>query len=172
MKMETKTVLIVLSTLIIGMIVGALITGAITRHRIGRFTSMREPGRLSTHVERIIDPDESQREVVREILRKHSERFLEIHSQFEGEMLALRDSLKKDLDPILTDEQKERLERAPKPPRHLRDHRPEQSKDHRPGVPPQPGQGPPEGGRMEDKRPDFPGPEGGQPPPPSGEEQP
>jgi hypothetical protein len=136
MKMETKTVLIVLGTLILGMIIGALISGAFARHRIRRFMSMGEPGRLEAHVERIIDPDESKREAVREILRKHSERFLEIHSQFEGEMLALRDSLRKDLDPILTDEQKERLERAPKPLKHLRDHRPGQWKDRRPGAPP------------------------------------
>jgi hypothetical protein len=150
--METKTVLIVLSTLIIGVIIGALITGAFARHRIGRFMAMRDPGRLSMHVERIIDPDESQREAVREILHKHSERFLEIHSRFEGEMLALRDSLKKDLAPILTDEQRERLERAPKPPRHFRDHKPGPWKDRRPGVPP-PGE----------ERPDSPPPnEGGQ----------
>ena len=134
MKMETKTVLIILGTLIIGMIIGALISGAFTRHRIGRFMSMREPGRLSAHVERIIDPDESQRELVREILSKHAERFLEIHSQFEGEMMALRDSLRKDLDPILTDEQKERLERVPKPPKHFRDRQPGPWMDRRPGA--------------------------------------
>jgi hypothetical protein len=127
MKMETKTVLIVLSTLIIGMIIGALITGAFARHRIGRFMSMREPGRLAAHVERIIGPDESQRDAVRAVLREHSEQFLELHSHFEDEMLALRDSLRKDLDPILTDEQKERLERGPRHPG------PFQGKGKRPG---------------------------------------
>lgn len=155
MKMETKTVLIVLGILIIGMIIGALITGAFARHRVGRFTSMREPGRLSARVERIIDPDESQREAVREILRKHSERFQEIHSQFEGEMLALRDSLREDLDPILTDEQKERLERTPRPPKHIRDHKPGSRKNRQRGAPP-PGE----------ERPDLPPPGEGQPPPP------
>lgn len=116
MKTGTKTILIILVTLIIGVIIGALVTGAFARHRVRRFMSMREPEHLVTRIERIIGPDESQREAVREILRRHSEQFLQIHSQFEGEMLALRDSLKKDLEPILTDEQKARLERGPRHP--------------------------------------------------------
>jgi hypothetical protein len=136
MKMGTKTVLVILITLIIGMIIGVLITGAFARHRIGRFMSMREPGCLGAHVEKIIDPDESQREAVRDILQRHSEQFLKIHSRFEGEMLALRDSLKKDLDPILTEEQKKRLERQPKPPKHFRDRRPGPWRQHEPGSSP------------------------------------
>ncbi len=129
MKMGTKTILVILITLIIGMIIGVLISGAFARHRSGRFMSMREPGRLGAHVERIIDPDESQREAVRAILQRHSEQFLKIHSRFEGEMLALRDSLKKDLDPILTEEQKARLERGPRHPGPFR------GKGKRPGPP-------------------------------------
>jgi hypothetical protein len=124
MKIGTKTILFILITLIIGMIMGALITGAFARHRVGRFMSMREPGRMVAHLERMIGPDESQREAVQEVLRKHSDRFLEIHAQFEGEMLALRDSLRKDLDPFLTDEQKARLERGPRPPKPLMGRRP------------------------------------------------
>jgi hypothetical protein len=129
MKTGTKTILIILITLIIGMIIGALVTGVFARHRVRRFRSMREPGHLVARIERIIGPDESQREAVREILREHSEQFLEIHSQFEGEMLALRDSLKKDLDPLLTDEQKARLERGP------RHQGPFEGKGKRPGPP-------------------------------------
>jgi hypothetical protein len=129
MKTGTKTILVILITLIIGMIIGALVTGAFARYRVRRFMSMREPGHLVTRIERIIGPDESQREAVREILRKHSEQFLEIHAQFEGEMLALRDSLKKDLDPLLTDEQKARLERGPRHPR------PWGGKERKPGPP-------------------------------------
>ncbi len=153
MKMETKTVLIILITLIIGMIIGALITGAFARHHIGRFMSMRKPERLGAHVERIIDPDESQREAVRAVLQRHSEQFLELHSQFEGKMLALRDSLKKDLDPILTEEQKKRLERQPKPPKHFRDRPPDHWRAREPGSPPPP----------DKKRPEMspPGEEGG-----------
>jgi hypothetical protein len=146
MKMETKTVLIILITLIIGMIIGALITGAFARHRVQRFMTMGEPGHMVGFLERMIGPDESQREAVRAVLQKHTEQFLELHSQFEGEMLALRDSLKKDLDPILTDEQKVRLERGPKHPKPWRGkgRRPGPSKWREPGHQPPPSElGPP-----------------------------
>lgn len=120
MKTEIKTAVVILVTLLIGILIGSLLTGALARYRVSRFVSMREPGRMVAHLERMIEPDASQREAVREILAKHAERFAEIGSQFHAEMSALRDSLKKDLDPILTEEQKARLEREPRPPRGKR----------------------------------------------------
>jgi hypothetical protein len=133
MRMGTKSILMILMTLIIGMVIGFLISGVIARHRMQRFITMREPGRMVGFIERMIGPDESQREAVRAVLQKHSERFWKIHSRFESEMLALRDSLKKDLDPILTEEQKKRLERQPKPPKPFREGRPGPWKGHQPG---------------------------------------
>jgi hypothetical protein len=129
MKIEIKTAMVILITLLIGILIGFLLTGAVIRHRAGRFASMREPGRMVAHLERMIEPDASQREAVHQVLLKHSEQFSEIHSRFEGQMLTLRDSLKKDLDPILTEEQKERLERGSRHPG------PFKGKGRRPGPP-------------------------------------
>ncbi|KPL18934.1 MAG: hypothetical protein AMJ92_05505 [candidate division Zixibacteria bacterium SM23_81] len=144
MKIETKTYIIIVVTLVIGMVIGSLITGAVLRHRVRRFVNLRHPEHLTTRIEELIGPDESQREAVHEILMKHSEQFLEIHSHFESEMLALRDSLRKDLDPILTDGQKKRLERQPKPPKYLRGRRPGPSRWREPGHQPPPSEpGPP-----------------------------
>lgn len=149
MRVGTKSILMILMTLIIGMVIGFLIAGVVGRHHRQRFVNMREPGHMVGFLERMIDPDESQREAVRAVLQKHSEQFWKIHSRFEGEMLALRDSLKKDLDPILTEEQKKRLERQPKPPKPFREGRPGPwkegqperriPKDDRPPPPPPPG---------------------------------
>ena len=136
MKTETKTAVIIVVTLIIGMAIGSLLPGAFIRHRTGRFMAMREPEHLMGRIEDIIDPDESQREAVQEILHRHAERFHEIHSQFEAAMFALRDSLRKDLDSILTEEQKARLERGPTPPKHPRERRPGPWRPHEPGSPP------------------------------------
>ncbi len=140
MKMKTKTYVIIGLTLVIGMIIGALITGAVVRHRVRRFSSMGHPDHLATRIESIIEPTESQRDTVHQILMKHSQQFLVIHDRFESQMLALKDSLEKDLDPILTEEQKERLARAPKPPRHFRDRRPDHSRGKKSGSPPPPGE--------------------------------
>jgi len=148
MKIETKTYVIIVLTLVIGMIIGALISGVVVRHRIRQFMSLGHPDHLTERIESIIEPTAAQRDTVHQILMRHAQQFHEIHGRFESQLLALKDSLKMDLDPILTEEQKERLERAPKPPRHLRDHRPGQRKDRRPGAPPSgevppPGEGPP-----------------------------
>ena len=144
MKIETKTYVIIVVTLVIGMIVGSLVTGAVVRHRVRRFMNLGHPEHLAARIEELIGPDASQRQAVHEILMKHSEQFLQVHSHFESQMMALRDSLKKDLDPILTEEQKERLERQPKPPRHLRDRRPGPWRQRELGTPPPPGEpGPP-----------------------------
>jgi len=174
MKIETKTYLIIVLTLLIGMIIGALMTGAVVRHRVRRFMSLGRPDHLTARIERIIEPTAAQRDTVHQILMDHAQQFHEIHGRFESQLLALKDSLKKDLDPILTGEQKERLERVPKPPRHLRDRRPEQRKDsrleqrndRRPGTPPPGEKRPPGAAPLQgDDRPPPP-PEGGQPPPP------
>jgi len=149
MKIETKTYVIIVLTLVIGMIIGALITGAVVHHRVRRFMNLGHPEHLAVRIEELIGPDESQREMVHKILMKHSERFLSVHSQFESEMLALRDSLKKDLDPILTEEQKKRLKRQPKPPRPFREGKPGPWRGREPGWPPPPDEerrpGPPPG---------------------------
>lgn len=135
MKIETKTYVIIMLTLVIGMIIGALITGAVVRHRIRQFMSLGRPDHLTARIERIIEPTAAQRDTVHQILMEHARQFHEIHGRFESQLLALKDSLKKDLDPILTAEQKERLERAPRPPEHFRDRRPGGRKDRRPGAP-------------------------------------
>jgi len=140
MKIETKTYVIIMLTLVIGMIIGALITGTVVRHRVRRFMSLGHPNHLADRIENIIEPTASQRDTVHQILIEHAQQFHEIHGRFEIQLLALKDSLKKDLDPILTEEQKERLERAPKPSEHFRDRRPGQRKDGRPGAPPPTGE--------------------------------
>jgi hypothetical protein len=145
MKIETKTYVIIMITLVIGMVIGSLITGAIVHHRVRRFMNLGHPEHLATRIEELIDPDQSQREAVHGILMKHSERFLQVHSHFESEMLALRDSLKKDLEPLLTEEQRKRLERQPKPPRPFRDGKPGPWRGHEPGSPPPPDEGRPPG---------------------------
>jgi hypothetical protein len=141
MKIETKTYVIIVLTLVIGIIIGSLITGAVVRHRVRRFMSLGHPEHLADRIERIIEPTSTQRDTVHQILLQHAQQFHEIHGRFESQLQALKDSLKKDLDPLLTEEQKKRLERSPKPPGHIRGRAPEQWRDRRPGAPP-PGQGP------------------------------
>ena len=78
MRIETRSALILLATLLIGALLGALITGALAQRRISRVAEMRERG-FGMHIERIIQPkDEAQREAIRAVLKVAARRNQEI----------------------------------------------------------------------------------------------
>jgi len=109
MNVQTKTAAILIATLLLGVLLGALLSGMLLRRGFEtRLARMRTPPGFINRFEAVIQPDESQREELRRILAKHARRFEEYRAQFP----ALMDSLRKDLDPILTDEQKQRLRRV------------------------------------------------------------
>jgi hypothetical protein len=113
MKTRTKTILIITTTLIIGMIVGSVLTGTILRsYRLrDRIEHMRTPEGFVSRFERIIKPDEQQRDKVHEILLEHFGRMESTSSRFFDQMKTLQDTLNMQLEPILTPEQKKRWHR-------------------------------------------------------------
>jgi hypothetical protein len=145
MKTNTKTVLIIVATLLIGIIIGALGNGFMV-HRFARRTAdARHRDMFVERMVELIDPAPEQEPVVRGILTRHAEEFSKLTDNFREETSALFDSLRSELDPVLTDEQKAQLE-----DRHQRFGR----HSKRGGMPPrhEPGEGPPpppppEGGR-------------------------
>jgi hypothetical protein len=131
---RTKSALLIGSTLIIGMALGSLATGAIANRRLDDLAEAR--GRLSGFFLEAIEPEtEEQAEAIRAVLDGAAPRFKEIFESTRGEMKRLSDSVMAELDPILTDEQKERLEKR----MHLRLRRPPFGRERRPGF----GDGPP-----------------------------
>lgn len=110
MKVGTKTTLIILATLIIGIIVGAAGSGVVNRWMPGV-----PPGpppsadRFKMFLTRTIDPGPEQEEALNEILERYAERFADLTSNHATQAQALVDSLHEELDPILTEEQKARL---------------------------------------------------------------
>ena len=107
MNYKVKITGLTLIILIIGIILGALINGAIMMHRYKQFQSFLEPGGFERFMERVVRPDESQREKMREIIDKYSDQLDETRIRAE----ALIDSMTTELDLILTPEQKSRLEK-------------------------------------------------------------
>lgn len=112
MRIETRSALILLATLLIGALLGALITGALAQRRISRVAEMRERG-FGMHIERIIQPkDEAQREAIRAVLKAAARRNQEImrgaRERFGDELRQMRE----ELFPLLDEEQRQRLESA------------------------------------------------------------
>ena len=113
MELKYKSSLIIILTLLIGMILGSVITFTFmkrSRPRIDRIASLRTQHGFIERFERIVQPDGQQREQLRIILQKHFDRMQDVGAQYRIHFFSLTDSLKKDIEPILTSEQKERLE--------------------------------------------------------------
>ncbi len=110
MKTNTKTVLIIVATLLIGMLIGVLGSGFVVHRFVSRAVDMRRQDVFVERLMDVIDPAPDQEAEVKGILDRHAERFSDITDEFHRETSALFDSLRADLDPVLTDEQKARLE--------------------------------------------------------------
>ena len=118
MNLKVKITFLIIITLIIGIVIGAMINRAVSQNRIKRILERRNPPIFISFYERIIGPEAEQRESVREILDKYAQRFSEIRIDFQEELESSFESMRAELDPLLTPEQKERLERGfPRPPR-------------------------------------------------------
>jgi hypothetical protein len=135
---RTKSALLLGAILVLGIVIGSLLTGAIVNRRIDSLAEAR--GRMSAFFLDAIEPEsEEQAEAIREVLEGAAPRFKEIYDNTRSEMRRLRDSVMAELDPILSDLQKERLEErmrfGPRPPF---------DRQRRPGFRPGP-HGPPPG---------------------------
>ena len=121
MNIKVKTALIIIITLVMGIVIGAMLNRALLQRRINRAFSWRLPDFMITHIERIIEPDQEQRKRLREVLRKHAERMMEIRENHRIELQESFESLQKEMDLILTPEQKKRLlRRLPGPLQRFR----------------------------------------------------
>lgn len=110
MTYKTQSILILLGTLLIGIIVGALGSGLIRGERERRFEHMLPRERFYHFMERVIRPTDQQREQFEHILQKRSEQLAKLVENHEDQMFAIYDSMRTELTSILTDEQRRRFE--------------------------------------------------------------
>jgi hypothetical protein len=135
-KTGTKTTLIIAATLLIGIVIGALGSGFFIHRSIRHFEEREHQEVFVDRMISIIEPNPDQEAVIREILTRHAEEFEQRADAFHEETSALFDSLRTELDSVLTDQQKARLEERGKKMRSFMKH----------GGPPRhrrPGEGPP-----------------------------
>ena len=111
MNIRIKTAFIIIATLIIGIIFGALLSRAYMHHRIRRVFTMVNPNRSMTFFEQAISPTPGQLEQIRKIIKKHTKNVAELQKNLRDGMDSSFESMRKELDSVLTPEQKKRLER-------------------------------------------------------------
>ncbi len=111
MNTKVKIALIIIVTLVIGIVLGALLNRAFLRYRIQKAFFNRKPVGMVSFLEEVIQPTPEQRMLIRDILEEHRKKAEELREKFMMEMKAEFESLDAELDPILTPEQKRRLKR-------------------------------------------------------------
>ncbi len=111
MTTKLKTTFILIGTLIIGIIIGALISGTLRQHKSDKIREMHAQDRFFRGMEQIIKPADEQREKIQKILEKGFQQLSEIKEKHHTEIAVLLDSLHQEMDKVLSKEQKERLER-------------------------------------------------------------
>jgi hypothetical protein len=118
MNVKTKIAGLMAVTLIAGVGIGAVVQRVLIQQRIRGIVRMGAAGRIFPSPDNWLKPEnETQKKAIREVFAKHGQTLAEIHERFRKEIDASFDALDKELDPILTPEQKKRMkEMRPKAP--------------------------------------------------------
>lgn len=114
---RTKSVLILLATLLLGALLGAVLTGWWVQQRTDRIRAVRTADGFVERVLKRVEPTSAaQRDTVEVIARKRAEQLHRLRRAHRADTRAVLDSLRQDLRPVLTEEQLSRMER--RMPRH------------------------------------------------------
>ena len=111
MKAKAKSFIILVVTFVLGILLGMVISNTITRsHFRGKIDRLRTPEGFIGMYERIIIPEAAQRDSLHVILRKYFEKMKMQGEEGFHKFQALEDSLDRALEPLLTEEQNQRLQ--------------------------------------------------------------
>jgi hypothetical protein len=139
MKNSNKSTLIIIGSVLLGVIIGFFSAGIVRNEIIeNRRKDIRTPKGFSRQIARMLNPEESQKEAINNILEQHHKKVRAVSNEFSEKMDTLRKELLDDMRPILSERQynklKQRLDRPPhgKPPfgkRHRMRHNPSENRE-------------------------------------------
>ena len=110
MQTRTKSAFLLLAVLVLGMVIGILLSGVMLNRRMDRIARLRTAPGIIRLVERAVEPEsEEQRAAIREIMEDAAPRFAETFQRTQEEMGALSDSVMSELEAVLTPAQLEDL---------------------------------------------------------------
>ncbi|NCC72164.1 MAG: hypothetical protein EOM06_02105 [Sphingobacteriia bacterium] len=107
--MKTKSVLLIIATLVIGFIIGFLTNGQITRNRIDKFVKTGTHEGFKGMYFRILQPDPEQIDQIEPILDKYGALIHDKVNTMQKSMKELHQQMVMEINPYLSDEQRERL---------------------------------------------------------------
>ncbi len=111
MKVSSKTSLILLGTLIIGIIIGALASGLLQQKRIEKIKRMDPGQRFKEVLFHIIKPDKDQRIEIENILKEQTKKIGALDEEYQSEIFTVFDSTRMKIKSILTEKQLRQFEK-------------------------------------------------------------
>ncbi|MCY3759963.1 MAG: hypothetical protein OXH50_01825 [Gemmatimonadetes bacterium] len=112
MSSGTRSAAILIATLVIGMVLGALGYSSFQRHRFRDALSLARPAHFTAGIRRAIAPiEETRRAEIAAVLRRIDERMRATRTARNRERRAQLDSARAALEPLLTEDQRRRLNR-------------------------------------------------------------
>ena len=110
--MKTKTIIILVATLLIGMVVGSLGTGYFVRKKIKNMSRrFRNPERFKHHFIERLNISEEQQVDIDPIIKTYSQKRLGLRKQHFKGLIKIEEDFHKALEPHLNEDQMEHLQR-------------------------------------------------------------
>lgn len=110
MNVKTKTFLVIVLTLVVGIIIGALANRALLQNRVRRVFSMRSPNVFTQSYLESIKPDAEQNKQIKEILERNGQLLDEIRAKSREDLETVMAAMMSELESVLSPEQLKRLE--------------------------------------------------------------
>lgn len=110
MKNTLKYSLIIISLLIIGFVIGFLVNGRLTHNKMKKVRSVNTEQGFNHEFRRIIKPTSEQAAELKPILKEFAKRNHVLMTDFRENQESLFKDLRTEIDPLLTEEQIDRLE--------------------------------------------------------------
>jgi len=111
MNPKLKVTLILLATLVIGIILGAVGRGVIMKGRHRKLDSTERTELFLSRVDEAIHPDSAQKAKVDEIAQRAADRITVLFDHHDAEMATIVDSMKRELSAVLSPLQLQQLDR-------------------------------------------------------------
>jgi len=111
MKMHSKTVIVLISTLLIGLAIGALGWSGVHNYRAEQLDRMRREGGFYGSITRYIEPEDSvQEKQLRTLATAYQDTLGPFWRHYMRHRVVLMESFEEELLPILSEPQKEKLQ--------------------------------------------------------------
>jgi hypothetical protein len=109
---RTKSIALLVATLLLGVVVGALLNAWWAHERFERIRRLRTPGGFEQIVTRTVQPTSpKQRQEIEAVVGRTAQRLDSLRTRHWREVRRLVDTMRTDLEPVLTEEQLSALDR-------------------------------------------------------------